>query len=94
MESLEGSADDFRERKSKDKRPLLFLSPKFKPNWPLNAIELQKLLGLCFMPQHYKQWPKWVILKRPLLVKSVALIEYDGFPGNISDYSFSFSDKL
>nr|CDS20487.1 RNA exonuclease NEF sp [Echinococcus granulosus] len=93
MESFQVSVDGFQERKSKDKRPLLFLTPKFKENRPLNAIELQKLLGLCFLPQHYKQWPKWAILKRPLLVKSVVLIEYDGFPGSISDSSL-FSEMF
>uniref|UniRef100_A0A0R3VSS6 Exonuclease domain-containing protein n=1 Tax=Taenia asiatica TaxID=60517 RepID=A0A0R3VSS6_TAEAS len=36
---------------------------------------------------------RWVILKRPLLVKSVVLVEYDGFPGIISDSSL-FSEMF
>ncbi|VUZ52368.1 unnamed protein product [Hymenolepis diminuta] len=83
----DGDRDGFQVVKSKDKRPILYLSPNYKSNKTLNPIELQKFLALCFFPQHYKSWPNWVVLKKPLLLKSVVVIEYNGNPGHIPDSS-------
>ncbi|VDN97662.1 unnamed protein product [Rodentolepis nana] len=79
--------DGFQEARSKNKRPIVYLSPSHKSNKILNPVELQKFLGLCFLPQHYKSLPNWIILKKPLLLKSVVVIEYNGNPGQISDSS-------
>ncbi|KAM7533373.1 hypothetical protein Aperf_G00000126452 [Anoplocephala perfoliata] len=85
--------DGFQDQKSRDKRPILYLSPHHKRDKILNPIELQKFIGLCFLPQQYKSWPLWVILKKPLLLKSVVLIEYNGDPGQFLDTSI-FSEMF
>ncbi len=67
----ENVQEEFQEKKGKEKvwkkncnkvnfsqRPALFLSPTLQDKRPLYAIELHKLLGLCFLPQHFTQWPK------------------------------------
>nr|CDS29878.1 RNA exonuclease NEF sp [Hymenolepis microstoma] len=87
MVSSSDDRDGFQDARSKNKRPILYLSPSHKSSKILNPVELQKFLGLCFFPQHYKSLPNWIVLKKPLLLKSVVVIEYNGNPGQISDSS-------
>lgn len=61
------------------------MNPNLNPRRSLFAIELQKLLGLCFLPQQYANWPRWAVLKKPLLVKSAFILIYDGSPPSVPE---------
>ncbi|CAH8570990.1 unnamed protein product [Heterobilharzia americana] len=55
----------------KEKKPILCIK---KRQIVLSAIDVQKLLGLTFFPQHFVKWPDWCSIIKPSLIKNVVLI--------------------
>ncbi|CAH8638280.1 unnamed protein product [Dicrocoelium dendriticum] len=70
-----GSFDLQKPNRKPKARPLVFFNEeKLKIKKVLFASELQKLLGLVFLPQHFVAWPDWCIVRRPNLIKCVIVL--------------------
>ncbi|CAL8108019.1 unnamed protein product [Calicophoron daubneyi] len=60
--------------KSNPKRPLFFLNEDKLRGRALYASDIQKLLGLIFLPQQFVAWPDWCSIKKPVHIRNVTAL--------------------